>query len=232
MARNAPGFSVPEKSYIGGRKVRGPRGIDRVPAALTEGEFVIKRPSARKIGYGVLNHMNQTGEIPMRMAMAKQKGKQPSKPGRMRMRYQTGGETTSEDLSAETQTPFRRLMRPSPAPAPAPTPGARTATELPYKPMTNEEMNARAIRDKRQGVLPGMAESIKRRFFARGGNVGLRKGYAGGGAHPGFKAVQASIARKQGIPMKRAGAILAASSRRASPAAKRANPRLLRVSGA
>lgn len=49
--------------------------------------------------------------------------------------------------------------------------------------------------------------------------------------HPGFKKVQESIARKEGVGMKRAGAILAASSRRASPAAKRANPRLNRVRG-
>jgi hypothetical protein len=48
-------------------------------------------------------------------------------------------------------------------------------------------------------------------------------------AHPGFKAVQAKIAAKQGIPMKNAGAILAASSRSASPASKKANPRLKKV---
>lgn len=47
--------------------------------------------------------------------------------------------------------------------------------------------------------------------------------------HPGFKAVQKSIARREGVSMKAAGAILAASTRRASPAAKRANPRLKRV---
>jgi hypothetical protein len=64
------------------------------------------------------------------------------------------------------------------------------------------------------------------------GGKGLRAatGMAGGG-HPGFKAVQAKIARKSGVPMKNAGAILAAASRRASPAAKRANPRLNRVKG-
>jgi hypothetical protein len=49
--------------------------------------------------------------------------------------------------------------------------------------------------------------------------------------HPGFKAVQASIAAKEGIPLKNAGAILAASSRNASAAAKKANPRLKRVKG-
>lgn len=45
--------------------------------------------------------------------------------------------------------------------------------------------------------------------------------------HPGFKAVQKKIAKKYG--MKRAGAILAASSRGASAKAKKANPRLRRV---
>jgi hypothetical protein len=49
--------------------------------------------------------------------------------------------------------------------------------------------------------------------------------------HPGFKAVQKKIARKQGVSMERAGAIVAAGARKASPAAKRANPRLKRVKG-
>lgn len=50
-------------------------------------------------------------------------------------------------------------------------------------------------------------------------------------AHPGFGAVQSKIAGKQGISKDRAGAILAASSRNASPAAKRKNPRLKKVGG-
>lgn len=49
--------------------------------------------------------------------------------------------------------------------------------------------------------------------------------------HPGFKAVQSKIAAKEGVSMKRAGAILASSSRKASPAAKRKNPNLKRVRG-
>lgn len=49
--------------------------------------------------------------------------------------------------------------------------------------------------------------------------------------HPGFKAAAASIARKQGVSKDRAGAILAAGARKASPAAKRANPRLRNVHG-
>lgn len=49
--------------------------------------------------------------------------------------------------------------------------------------------------------------------------------------HPGFKAVQAKIAAKEGVSEERAGAMLAASTRRASPAAKKANPHLKRVKG-
>lgn len=50
-----------------------------------------------------------------------------------------------------------------------------------------------------------------------------------GKKHPGFKAVAAKIAAKEGVSKKRAGAILAASTRGASAKAKRANPRLKRV---
>jgi len=49
--------------------------------------------------------------------------------------------------------------------------------------------------------------------------------------HPGFKAVQKSIASKSGVSMKSAGAILASASRNASPAAKKANPNLKKVKG-
>lgn len=47
----------------------------------------------------------------------------------------------------------------------------------------------------------------------------------------GFKAAQKQIAKKQGIPMERAGAILAAGARKASAAAKRRNPNLKKVKG-
>jgi len=52
-----------------------------------------------------------------------------------------------------------------------------------------------------------------------------------GTAHPGFERVAQSIARRGGYSMKRARAILAARTRKASAAAKRANPRLKRVRG-
>lgn len=49
--------------------------------------------------------------------------------------------------------------------------------------------------------------------------------------HPGFKAVQNQIAKKEGVSKERAGAILAAGSRKASEAAKKANPNLKKVRG-
>lgn len=49
--------------------------------------------------------------------------------------------------------------------------------------------------------------------------------------HPGFKKAQEEIAEKQGISKDRAGAILAAGARKASPAAKKANPNLKKVKG-
>lgn len=48
-------------------------------------------------------------------------------------------------------------------------------------------------------------------------------------AHPGFKAVAAKIGQRPGIADP--DAVLAAATRRASPAAKRKNPRLKRVKG-
>jgi hypothetical protein len=49
--------------------------------------------------------------------------------------------------------------------------------------------------------------------------------------HPGFKAVQKKIAKKEGISEKSAGAILASSSRKASASAKKKNPNLKKVKG-
>ena len=48
-------------------------------------------------------------------------------------------------------------------------------------------------------------------------------------AHPGFKAVEAKVAKEPRI--RDPGAVVAAAAREASPAAKRANPRLRRVKG-
>ena len=47
----------------------------------------------------------------------------------------------------------------------------------------------------------------------------------------GFAANAAAIAKRQGVSLERARAILAAATRRASPAAKKKNPRLRKVKG-
>ena len=62
--------------------------------------------------------------------------------------------------------------------------------------------------------------------------MAAKKAAAKGGKHPGFKAVQAKIAAKEGVSPKAAGAMLAAATRKASPAAKKANPNLNKVKGA
>ena len=49
--------------------------------------------------------------------------------------------------------------------------------------------------------------------------------------HPGFKAAQKEIAKKEGVSEKAAGAILASSSRKASASAKKKNPNLKKVKG-
>ena len=49
-------------------------------------------------------------------------------------------------------------------------------------------------------------------------------------AHPGFAKVASSIAKKEGVSKKAAGAILASSTRKASPEAVKANPALKNVS--
>lgn len=47
----------------------------------------------------------------------------------------------------------------------------------------------------------------------------------------GFKAAAADIARREGVPIKRANRILAGATRKASAKAKRRNPNLYKVKG-
>lgn len=50
-------------------------------------------------------------------------------------------------------------------------------------------------------------------------------------SHPGFKKAAQSIAKKQGIPVKNASAILASAGRNASASAHKKNYRLSRIKG-
>ena len=47
--------------------------VDNIPAMLTEGEFVIKASSAKKIGYKKLNQMNKKGTLPSSDARKRRK---------------------------------------------------------------------------------------------------------------------------------------------------------------
>lgn len=48
-------------------------------------------------------------------------------------------------------------------------------------------------------------------------------------AHPGFEAVEKKIMKKEGVSKESAGAMLASSTRKASPAARKENPKLKKV---
>ncbi|MGY4928282.1 aggregation-promoting factor C-terminal-like domain-containing protein [Streptomyces sp. 900105755] len=48
----------------GGRTSGGTPGVDSIPILAMADEFIIKRSSARKIGFGALEYMNRTGELP------------------------------------------------------------------------------------------------------------------------------------------------------------------------
>tara|TARA_R110002074_G_scaffold109465_1_gene236028 strand:- start:206 stop:382 length:177 start_codon:yes stop_codon:yes gene_type:complete len=47
--------------------------IDNVPAWLTEGEYVIKRKSAKKLGDKVLSYINKHGKLPKSDARKRRK---------------------------------------------------------------------------------------------------------------------------------------------------------------
>ncbi|MCQ9134136.1 transglycosylase SLT domain-containing protein [Streptomyces hilarionis] len=56
--------AAPKLLAEGGRTSGGTPGVDSIPALLMADEFVVKRSSARKIGFENLAYMNATGEIP------------------------------------------------------------------------------------------------------------------------------------------------------------------------
>ena len=77
------------------------KNTDTVPAMLTPGEFVIKKKSAKKIGYGKLNQMNKTGKVNTKKEakMPQGKGTYGSKVGRPPKKatcYDTGGTVKEE----------------------------------------------------------------------------------------------------------------------------------------
>jgi SLT domain-containing protein len=57
--------AAPKLLADGGRTRGGVPGKDSIPALMMADEFVVKRSSARKIGFGTLNYINQYGELPV-----------------------------------------------------------------------------------------------------------------------------------------------------------------------
>lgn len=51
-------FGGPIRGYMGGGHVSGKSGIDQIPAMLSNGEYVIKASSARKMGKPMLDNIN------------------------------------------------------------------------------------------------------------------------------------------------------------------------------
>lgn len=60
----APELKEVSKFRDGGRTRGGIPGVDSIPALVMADEYVVKRSSARKVGFGNLDYINRTGELP------------------------------------------------------------------------------------------------------------------------------------------------------------------------
>ena len=91
------------------------KNTDTVPTMLTPGEFVIKKKSAKKIGYGKLNQMNKTGKVNTKKEakMPQGKGTYGSKVGRPPKKakgYKKGGKVKKQSSGRE----FRKGLEGAP----------------------------------------------------------------------------------------------------------------------
>ncbi|MEX0701185.1 MAG: hypothetical protein WD069_03740 [Planctomycetales bacterium] len=59
-----PGMFPPPVRFAHGGLVRGPGGVDRVPALLTAGEFVLRKPAVERIGTAFLEAINRLPSRP------------------------------------------------------------------------------------------------------------------------------------------------------------------------
>ncbi|WP_319186498.1 aggregation-promoting factor C-terminal-like domain-containing protein [Streptomyces scabiei] len=55
---------LPERFARGGRTRGGTPGVDSIPILAMADEYILRRDSARKIGFSNLEYMNRTGELP------------------------------------------------------------------------------------------------------------------------------------------------------------------------
>ena len=81
MHKNQPGFEYLSEAKQAGGTISGPGGVDKVPAMLTAGEYVIKKGSVDKLrqfyGDDVLDYMNQKGKLPERVGFQTGGGSDP-----------------------------------------------------------------------------------------------------------------------------------------------------------
>ena len=84
--------------------------IDDIPAMLTEGEYVIKKDSAKKLGYKNLDMMNETGELPMMDAGGRVKKIQGYGDGGKVMDYNYGGKVMKYEDGGEVTKKQEKLL--------------------------------------------------------------------------------------------------------------------------
>ena len=101
------------------------------------------------------------------------------------------------------------------------------------EPIRRDRSNEEAFKEARESrIQEGNGQGVRQEErYEKDGYEEERQEVKKSAKHPGFKKAQAMIAKKQGIGMERAGAILAAGARKASAKAVKANPRLKKVSG-
>jgi len=69
MSASAGGFGgAGLVGYAHGGVVNGRPGLDRIPAMLTAGEFVVRESSVNQLGVQFLNALNERGRLPQRTA--------------------------------------------------------------------------------------------------------------------------------------------------------------------
>ena len=84
--------------------------IDDIPAMLTEGEYVIKKDSAKKLGYKNLDAMNETGELPMMDAGGRVENIQGYGDGGKVMDYNYGGKVMKYKDGGEVTKKEKNLL--------------------------------------------------------------------------------------------------------------------------
>lgn len=205
-----PDSSPSDYDIGGGVDGPGAQGSE-VPLNAHEGEYILPVPVVEALGALVTGHPDvRAGKAMLDQVVQSITGVAPNNSGPeddggdMEM---DGGDEEGGDYQEPQTSEEDWLEDDSEGEADAPSQTTMPMKMAPQGPP--ERPGLAGVRSPSQG-MPS---------FGRGGQV----------AHPGFKSAQAGIAQREGVSSDRAGAILAAATRRASPEARAANPRLNRV---